>query len=264
MPQRIGRTLFSGAIAGALAAVIVLVLLTPMLLGKATAIPLDDGTARVDPIFEFSGFTLELPRLLEVGDVVIFETEWALSSLWMYTFWSAVAFGIAGLIVAAITRFIPGAVDPEVQPRSKGWTVALSGAAIGIVVGIVAAQGSATWLGEAGLTIQISVLRFVMVAVVAGSIEGGVVATTTHLISRPDVIGFEEGAWETRGQFWAAVRRALSTPVIALIALLVVVLPFGYVLLEAGGGVATLVLAGVVAAGILAVASLAAYRPGRR
>jgi hypothetical protein len=262
LPSLSGITLI-GALAGAVAAIAVLVLLAPLLLERVTANPLDDGTARVDTVFQFTGLEISLPELLTAGDTTFFEGEWSLTPLFMFSLLAAIGFGIAGLITAALVRWLPTALDPAARSEGQGWLLYANGLGAGVVIGILAAQFAATWLGsDTGVGLEIPIFRFLVTLAGAGVVLGAGVAATSHIIERPDVVGVEGHTWETRSQFLGATRRAVTIPLAALAVVAVIVVAFGLVLLavEEAGKAAPLVLATVVAALILGGASFAAYR----
>lgn len=257
------RTSLIGALAGAVAAVAVLVLLAPLLLERVTATPLDDGTARVDTVFQFTGLEVSLPELLTAGDTTFFEGEWSLTPLFMFSLLAAIGFGMAGLITAALVRWLPAALDPAARSEGRGRSLYANGLGAGIVIGILAAQFAVTWLGSStGVNLQIPIFRFLVTLVGAGVVLGAGVAATSHIIERPDVVGVEGHTWETRSQFLGALRRAVTIPLAALAVVAVVVVLFGLLLLavEEAGKAAPLILATVVAALILGGASFVAYR----
>lgn len=263
MLRRFNQSALVGALFGAVTAVGTLVLLSPVLIGKATAVPFADGTARVDPVFEFGGFELDLPLLLTLGDDVrLFDYVWVLSAVIMTTFWWALGFGIAGFLVALLTRWVPSALDPGASPAGRAWPVLLLGTGTGIVVGILAAQGAITWLGTTTATsVQLGVWRMLMAVGAGGIVLGSAVTATTHLISRPDVVAFE--SWETAAEFRQATGRAIGYPIIAVITVVVVASALGALFLTLEG-TAALIVAGVASAAILGLVSLAAYRPWER
>lgn len=259
----LSRTASIGAIIGAVAAVAVLILLAPLLLDRVSANSLNDGTARVDAVFQFSGLDVSLPELLTAGDTTFFEGEWNLTPLFMLSLLAAIGFGIAGFITAALTRWLPGTVDPAVRPEGQDRLLYANGIGAGIVIGILAAHFAATWLGSSsGVNLEIPIFRFLITLVGAGGALGAGVAATSHLIERPDVVGVEGHTWETRREFLGALRRALTIPLLALGVIAVTVVIFGVILLavEEAGKEAPLILASVVSALILGGASFMAYR----
>ncbi len=259
----LSRTTIIGAVAGAIAAVGVLIVLTPLLLERVSANSLNDGTARVDAVFEFTGLEVALPELISLGDITLFESDWSLTPLFMFSLLTAVGFGIAGALTVAITRWLPRSVDPAATSGDKPGQLYLNGIGTGVIVGVLAAQFAATWLGSStGINLEIPIFGFLVTLVVGGATLGATVAATTHIMVRPDVVGVEGNTWESRSEFFGALRRAISIPVMALTAIALVVVVFGVFLLESAdiGAAGPIVLAGVVASLILGGASFVAYK----
>lgn len=259
----LGRTSLVGAIAGAVDAVAVLILLAPLLLDRVTATSLADGTARVDTVFQFSGLEVSLPELISLGDLTLFEGEWSLTPLFMFSLLSAIGFGLAGILTAALTRWLPVTVDPSAHLGGHSRRLYANAFGAGVIIGILAAQFAATWLGsDTGIGLEIPVFRFVMTLVGAGLVLGAGVVVTAHLMSRPDVVGVEGNTWESRSQFYGVLRRAVSIPLTAVAVIAVVVVVFGVLLLavEEAGKAGPLILATVVSALILGGASFFAYK----
>lgn len=259
----LSRTTTAGALAGAVAAVAVLILLAPLLLDRVSANLLGDGTARVDAVFQFSGLDVSLPHLLTAGDTTFFEGEWNLTPLFMLSLLAAIGFGLAGLITAALVRWLPTAVDPAARGEGRGRFLYANGLGTGVVIGILAAHFAVTWLGsDTGLALEVPIFRFLVTLVGAGAVLGASVAATSHLIERPDLVGVRGNTWETRSEFAGALRRAVVIPLSALAVVAVVVVIFGLILIavEEAGKAAPLILASVVSAIILGGASFAAYR----
>ena len=259
----LSRTTIIGALAGVVAAIAVVVLLAPLLLERVSANSLDDGTARVDTVFQFTGLEVALPELITLGDTTLFEGDWSLTPLFMFSLLAAIGFGIAGAITVGLTRWLPTTVDDSVVTTGQNRRLYANGIGTGVIIGILAAQFGATWLGsDTGINLEIPIFRFLLTLVAAGAVLGATVAASTHLIERPDVVGVEGHTWETRSEFMGALRRALAIPLVAATAIAVVVVIFGVLLLavEEAGKAGPLVLASVVAAAILGGASFAAYR----
>ncbi len=260
----LAQTTRLGAAAGAVAAVAVVVLLAPLLLDRVSANSLDDGTARVDAVFQFTGLEVSLPELIRLGgDITLFVGTWNLTPLFMLSLVAAIGFGIAGAITVGLTRWLPATVDAAVVTAGQNRRLYANGIGTGVVIGIMAAHFGATWLGsDTGVGLEIPIFRFLLTLVGAGAVLGASVVATTHLIARPDIVGIEGNTWETRGEFVRAVRRALAIPLAAVAIIAVLVVAFGVLLLavEEAGKEAPLILAGVAAAAILGGASFAAYK----
>jgi heme/copper-type cytochrome/quinol oxidase subunit 2 len=147
-------------------------------------------------------------------------------------------------------------------------------------MGLLFAQGVVVWFGTRSATaVEFPILGAVLWGLLAGASIGASVAGISHLLSRPDVVGLEELGWESPEEFRAATGRAVGVPVMALLAIAVVVGVFGWLFLaiapeivhageevaEGGGSKAPLlIVASVISAAILAVAAFVAYRPTRR
>ena len=253
------RTAFVGAVVGAVAGIAVLLFLIPMLIGKVTATPVGDGTARVSTAFEFSEYTLALPELLTVGDTTIFTTDITFSPLFMLSLFGVIGFGLAGLLTAGLTRWIPSVLDPGAKRHSRTSTVLAAGAGTGAVVGILAAQGAVTWLGTYTATAQVGVVPFLLTLVAGGIVLGSGVASTSHLLSRPDVLGLSGPAWDSRQELWSKLKGALAGPIVAMVVMVGLVAGLALALLNSSH-TAALILAGLVAVAVLGFAALAAYR----
>lgn len=264
MPKRISTTTAIGGLTGAVASIAVLVLLAPFLLPRTTATPLNDGTARVVPLLQFTGLDVELPHLMEFGDTILFESTWSFTPLFMLSLLSGIGFALAGALTVALVRWIPRALDDETESSRRVGLLYANGIGIGAVIGVLAANFAVTWAGEAGaLATQLEVFRFLLILIVAGVILGAAVAGSTHVMLRPDIVGMRGNTWESRSEFLTAARRALSFPVVAFGLIAVLVIATGLGLLALGhelGHEAPVVFAGVVAALILGAASFAAYR----
>lgn len=261
-PNIPGITLVGGII-GAVAAISVVILLAPLLLERVTANSFEDGTARVDTVFQFTGLDVALPELITISDTTLFEGDWTLTPLFMFSLLAAIGFGIAGALTVGLTRWLPGTIDEAAETSGHNRRLYANGIGIGAILGILTAQFAATWLGAStGIGLEIPIFRFLLALVGAGALLGASVVATTHLIARPDVIGVEGATWETRLEFMGATRRALTIPLMASAVIAVVVVVFGILLLasEDVGAAGPLVLASVVSIGILGGASYVAYR----
>ena len=264
MLANISKTAAAGAVAGAIASIAVLILLAPLLLPRLTAVPLDDGTARVDSVIEVTGLQVELPHILEIGDTVLFESTWDLSPGFMLSLIAAIGFGIAGAITVGLTRWIPRTLDDRTETEGRVRLLYANGIGTGVVTGILAAQFAVTWAGDSGgVGTQIAVFRFLIILLAAGALLGSSVAAATHIIERPDVIGMRGNTWETREQLVQSTTRALAVPVIALAGIAVMVVSMGVLLITSFDEIshsAPLYLAGGAASAVLGLAALAAYR----
>lgn len=169
-----------------------------------------------------------------------------------------------GAVVAGLSRSVTGWVNPGMRlsnsARSTTWIGGFLGLVLGVVAGALLTSSFGTPIeGSEGL-IQMPVLATVWVMIVGGAFLGGLTAAITQ------AVGVPVSVTEDRAEIVAVKGRltaAVAVPMTALVALLILVLPFAWALLESNGltsGGAAIV--GVITAiGILVFASLAGSRP---
>lgn len=173
-----------------------------------------------------------------------------------------------GAIVASLSRTAAASTDPAMQlSESKGstaWIGAAMGLILGIVAGVLLTAGFGTEIeGGEGL-IQLPVLPTLTVMLVGGAILGAVTSLVPQLFGTPVAVadGDEEEVTEVRKRLGQAV----SIPMSAAVILLLLVLPFAYILIQSNeltsGGAA--IIAVLVASGILGFATLAGGKPEMR
>jgi hypothetical protein len=173
-----------------------------------------------------------------------------------------------GAIVAGLSRAAAASTDPAMQlsgsKNSTVWIGAAVGLILGIVAGVLLTGGFGTEIeGGEGLT-QLPVLSSMAVMLVGGAILGGVTSLVPQLFGTPVAVadGDEEEVTEVKKR----LGQAISIPMSAAVILLVLVLPFAYLLIQANeltsGGAA--IIAVLVATGILGFAALAGSQPEMR
>ena len=173
-----------------------------------------------------------------------------------------------GAIVAGLSRTAAASTDPAMQlSESKGstaWIGAAMGLILGIVAGVLLTAGFGTEIeGGEGL-IQLPVLPTLTVMLVGGAILGAVTSLVPQLFGTPVAVADddEEEVTEVRKRLGQAV----SIPMSAAVILLLLVLPFAYILIQSNeltsGGAA--IIAVLVASGILGFATLAGSKPEMR
>lgn len=173
-----------------------------------------------------------------------------------------------GAIVASLSRTAAASTDPAMQlSESKGstaWIGAAMGLILGIVAGVLLTAGFGTEIeGGEGL-IQLPVLPTLTVMLVGGAILGAVTSLVPQLFGTPVAVADddEEEVTEVRKRLGQAV----SIPMSAAVILLLLVLPFAYILIQSNeltsGGAA--IIAVLVASGILGFATLAGGKPEMR
>lgn len=173
-----------------------------------------------------------------------------------------------GAIVAGLSRASTASTNPAMQLSGSKATTAWIGAAMGLILGIVAGvlltSGFGTEAeGGEGL-IQLPVLSTLAVMLVGGAILGAVTSLVPQLFGTPvavaDVDQVEVAEVKKR------LGQAVSIPMSAAVILLLLVLPFGYILIQTNeltsGGAS--IVAILVAGGILGFAALAGSQPQMR
>ena len=170
-----------------------------------------------------------------------------------------------GAIVAGMSRAAAASTDPAMQLSGSKSSTAWVGGGLGLILGIIAAvlltNGIGTQIvGSEGL-VQLPVLETLAVMLVGGAILGAVTSLVPQLLGTPVALADDDGEETT------IVRKrlgdAVSIPMSAAVILLVLVLPFAYLLIQSNeltsGGAA--VIAILVSSGILGFATLAGGQP---
>ena len=70
-------------------------------------------------MFQFTGLDVALPELITLGDTTLFEGDWSLTPLFMFSLLAAIGFGIAGAITVGLTLWLPTTVDDSVVTGGK-------------------------------------------------------------------------------------------------------------------------------------------------
>lgn len=176
---------------------------------------------------------------------------------------------VFGAVVAGVSRAAAAWTNPAMQlSNSKAATVWL-GAVTGLVLGVVAAvmlTGFGTPVeGAETPLVQLPVLSTLFVMVVGGAVLGAVTALVPQLLGVPVAVG-DEDVEEVR-IVKTRLGNAVSIPLAGLLLLVLLVLPFGFTLIESNHlapGVGGAVVAIITAGGILGFAALAGSRPEMR
>lgn len=173
-----------------------------------------------------------------------------------------------GAIVAGLSRAAAASTDPAMQlSESKGstaWIGAAMGLILGIVAGVLLTTGFGTEIeGGEGL-IQLPVLPTLTVMLVGGAVLGAVTSLVPQLFGTPVAVADDDEKEVTEVK--KRLGQAVSIPMSAAVILLLLVLPFAYVLIQSNeltsGGAA--IIAVLVASGILGFATLAGGKPEMR
>lgn len=175
---------------------------------------------------------------------------------------------VFGAIVAGMSRSATGWSNPAMQLSSSKTGTAWLGAGIGLVLGVVAGamlQAFGTTVeGSDPPLIQLPVLATLFVMVIGGAILGALTALVPQLLGVP--VAVDEDAEEVEA-VKSRLRHAVSIPLAGLLILVLLVIPFGYTLIESNHlapGVGGAVVAMITAAGILGFSALAGSRPEMR
>lgn len=168
---------------------------------------------------------------------------------------------LGGLLIAGIVY----AFGRENEPDGSRFPLRYLLPTAALAAGIMAYAALRAGLGalatiDAGI-VTISVFRLIMVSAVAGLVAGGVTASVVDALARPGFLGLEgEAIPASPRQFVREMMTAIGTPTISVIAIAVFAIGLSQLLLSLHGTGAVIAFS-VVAAVVLALASLAAYRP---
>ncbi len=172
---------------------------------------------------------------------------------------------VFGAVAAGLSRAAASWANPGMQLSSSPSSTAWIGAAIGLLLGVIAGSALTSGFGTpvegAEGVVQMPVLATLAVMVIGGAVLGGLTAAITQVFGVPVAVP------EDDDDHVRVVRRRLSSaigiPVTGIILLLLLVLPFAWALLESNhltsGGAAVIGI--LTAGGILSYASLAGSRP---
>ena len=176
---------------------------------------------------------------------------------------------VFGAVVAGLSRAATAWTNPAMQlSNSKAGTVWL-GAVIGLVLGVIAGvmlNGFGTPVeGSEPPLVQLPVLATLFVMVIGGAFLGAVTALVPQVLGIPVVVGEEDT--EEVETMKSRLGNAVSIPLAGVLLLVLLVLPFGFTLIESNHlapGVGGAVVAIITAGGILGFAALAGSRPEMR
>ena len=188
---------------------------------------------------------------------------------------ASVTLGIAlvsvvfGAVVAGISRAATAWTNPAMELSSSKTTTVWLGAAIGLVLGVVAgamlnALGTAVEGSDPAL-VQLPVLATLFVMIIGSAVLGAATALGPQLLGVP--VAVDEADEEEMKTVKGRLASAMSIPVAGLLLLLLLVLPFAYALIQSNHlapGVGGAVVAIIAAGGILGFSALAGTRPEMR
>ena len=172
---------------------------------------------------------------------------------------------VFGAVVAGMSRAAAGWTNPAMQlSGSKARTVWL-GAGIGLILGAIAGamlQGFGTAMeGSDPPLVQLPVLATLIVLVIGGAVLGALTALVPQLLGVPVAVDEDTEEVETMKR---RLGNAVGIPLAGLLILVLLVIPFGFTLIESNHlapGIGGAVVAIVTAGGILGFSALAGSRP---
>ena len=175
---------------------------------------------------------------------------------------------VFGLIVSTMSRTLTGWLRPGAALEGRNGVTRLIGAGTGLVLGLTAGSVLSSAFGQPvegteGL-VSLPVFSALIVVLLGGAILGWITAALVQ------VVGVPASLRQSESHEVDAVRSrlgsAIAIPLAGIIALVVLVVPFAFVLIRsnhmASGGAA--ILAILVSIGILGIAGIAASRPGMK
>jgi hypothetical protein len=169
-----------------------------------------------------------------------------------------------GAITAGLSRASASWANPGMQLKNSASSTGWLGGLIGLILGIGAAalltSGFGVPVEGAEGMVQLPVLPTLSVMLLGGAVLGGITAAVTQVVAVPVAVA---GDADEIAQVKSRLGGALKIPTLGLLILVLLVLPFAWVLLESShltSGAAA-VVAIVTAVGILGFASLAGNRP---
>lgn len=173
---------------------------------------------------------------------------------------------VFGAVVAGVSRAATGWSNPAMHlSGSKAGTVWV-GAAIGVVLGVVAGAMlsgfGAPVEGSDPPLVQLPVLSTLFVMVIGGAILGAATALVPQLLGVP--VAIDEEDTEEVETVKTRLGNAIGIPLAGVLLLVFLVIPFGFTLIESNHlapGVGGAVVAVIAAGGILGFSALAGSRP---
>ena len=171
---------------------------------------------------------------------------------------------VGGLLIAGIVY----AFGRENEPEGARFPLRYLLPTAAITAAIMAYSMLRVGLGAVadidGGLITVSVFRLIIVLLIAGFVAGGATASVVDALARPRFLGFEgEAVPESSAAFVGEMLSAIGAPTIALVVIAALAVGFSQVLLSLHGTAAVAAFS-IVAAIVLGLAALVAYRPWDR
>ena len=171
---------------------------------------------------------------------------------------------VGGLLIAGIVY----AFGKENEPEGARFPLRYLLPTAAITAAIMAYSALRVGLGaaadiEAGV-ITVSVFRLIVVLLIAGVVAGGATASVVDALARPRFLGFEgEAVPASPAAFVGEMMSAIGAPTIALVLIAALAIGLSQILLSLHGAAAVAAFS-IVAAIVLGLAALVAYRPWDR
>ena len=172
-----------------------------------------------------------------------------------------------GAIVAGLSRASASWTNSGMQlsnsPASTAWLGAFIGLVLGVIAGAMLTSGFGTPVEGSEGVVQLPVLPTLAVMLIGGALLGALTAAATQAVAVPvAVAGDEEEVAQVKGRIGGALR----IPIVGLLLLLLLVIPFAFALIESVHFAewAAPLIAVLTSAGILGFAALAGTRPNMK
>lgn len=184
------------------------------------------------------------------------------NSLW----WLLLLLGaVGGLIVAGISYGVGRVLEPEPAAYPAGWLLLLGSVLGAVVVFSTVRLGITIWGATEAEIATMPVATFVLVAAFAGLLGGAMIAPIVDALARPATIGPRNEATPVSSRaFWMDLGGAIGVPLLALGIGALLAIGLAQLLLSAESTTVTVVTFSLVAAAILGLVTLLAYRPWDR
>jgi hypothetical protein len=190
-------------------------------------------------------------------------SQFVVSSGGMYALVLVVALA-GGLAIAGVTYALGRETEPDAPKFPLSWLLPVAAVSSAIMAYAVLRAGLGATADISAGVVTVSVFRMTVIALIAGVVSGAVTARLVDALARPATFGEANEAWpESRRAFVLEMVRAIGAPTIAAVVIAAFAVTFSQVLLQLHGTAAVAAFS-IVAALILGLVSLAAYRPWER
>ncbi len=176
---------------------------------------------------------------------------------------------VFGAVVAGISRAAAAWTDPAMQLSGSKAATAWIGALVGLILGVVGGAmlnsfGTAVE-GSDPPIVQLPVLATLFVMIIGGAILGAATALVPQLLGVP--VAVDTSDTDEVAAMKGRLGGAMGVPLAGLLLLILLVLPFAYLLIQSNHlapGAGGAIVAILTAAGILGFAALAGTKPDMR